>query len=135
MNSKKIIFGFLLFFVLVNSRVFAMNCDFIVQSADQKEFCLKCSGKCLICSICLNDVCIKKDKDHKIQTPCGHIFHSDCLSTWLSCNDTCPMCRKKIPDFIFQKHFVNSVVTCAGICLFLVTLPFKTTICSYLFKR
>ena len=29
-------------------------------------------------------------------TPCGHIFHENCLRVWEENNKTCPMCRAKI---------------------------------------
>ena len=32
-----------------------------------------------------------------MKTPCGHVFHSRCLETWLEIKNECPYCRQKIP--------------------------------------
>lgn len=37
---------------------------------------------------------------------CGHSFHLQCLSTWLSSRGTCPMCRKDW-EFAEVKEFVD----------------------------
>lgn len=43
------------------------------------------------CVICLNDL----QKGEKIiETHCEHLFHDECLITWLKTNISCPMCRK-----------------------------------------
>lgn len=44
------------------------------------------------CSICL-DSC----KDVVFTDCCNKIFCNECLQTWLSLNDSCPMCRTKSP--------------------------------------
>ena len=49
------------------------------------------------CSICLN-----KLEGNRIFYDCGHEFHYDCIfdeNGFKLTNDTCPNCRKKIPDY------------------------------------
>ena len=44
-----------------------------------------------ICSICLDDF---KNEEIINKLKCNHIFHRDCLGTWLNDNnDSCPLCR------------------------------------------
>jgi hypothetical protein len=40
----------------------------------------------------------KGDKERKqyMITRCKHIFHSDCLETWMECKNKCPNCRREI---------------------------------------
>lgn len=45
--------------------------------------------KKIICSICLDPIkYINKKKLH-----CNHTFHKFCISDWMKCNNTCPICR------------------------------------------
>ena len=39
----------------------------------------------------------KKNGKPYMKTPCGHIFHTRCLETWLEVKNECPYCRQKIP--------------------------------------
>ena len=39
----------------------------------------------------------KKNNKPYMKTPCGHIFHTRCLETWLEIKNECPYCRQKIP--------------------------------------
>ena len=32
-----------------------------------------------------------------MRTPCGHLFHTKCLETWLEVKNECPYCRQRIP--------------------------------------
>jgi hypothetical protein len=42
------------------------------------------------CPICLQ---ITSNQDGTRQTECGHLFHKECIQTWLLYNSTCPVCR------------------------------------------
>ncbi|KAM3251475.1 hypothetical protein P3L10_005545 [Capsicum annuum] len=44
-----------------------------------------------ICPVCFE---IFEERSVAVVTPCSHIFHRSCIFTWLSENNTCPMCRK-----------------------------------------
>ena len=45
------------------------------------------------CCICIDEIAIGQKT---ILLPCGHMFHNDCIVTWLKKNNTCPMCRFEI---------------------------------------
>ncbi|CAN4096313.1 unnamed protein product [Withania somnifera] len=36
------------------------------------------------------------DHHHGKKVPCGHVFHANCLTKWLSIRNSCPLCRFKI---------------------------------------
>ncbi|ESW05330.1 hypothetical protein PHAVU_011G171100 [Phaseolus vulgaris] len=43
------------------------------------------------CSICLEGVA--EGEDVKMTAHCRHIFHANCIDTWLENHVTCPVCR------------------------------------------
>jgi len=52
------------------------------------------------CAICLSGLEINSE-EKLYKTPCGHLFHSDCLKEWGGKKLVCPCCRTKIPDFVY----------------------------------
>lgn len=47
------------------------------------------------CSICLDDYCENKAL---FRLYCNHVFHGDCLSTWLEKKRSCPLCKACVLD-------------------------------------
>ena len=45
------------------------------------------------CLICLENF---KKGDNSIVLPCIHIFHSECIKTWMKKKNSCPLCKNKI---------------------------------------
>ncbi|XP_047306613.1 RING-H2 finger protein ATL32-like [Impatiens glandulifera] len=43
------------------------------------------------CNICLNE--FEDDEMLRLLPICGHMFHPDCINTWLASHVTCPVCR------------------------------------------
>ena len=55
--------------------------------------CGKNGTFCQSCSVCL-DPFTKGDMARKL--PCGHIFHSHCISKWVQRANRCPLCQHEI---------------------------------------
>ncbi|CAN3371971.1 hypothetical protein DIRU0_B06898 [Diutina rugosa] len=57
------------------------------------------------CSICLSPLKFRvawkvhsKVCTHKYMvTPCKHMFHTDCLKSWIKLRRRCPVCRRRVP--------------------------------------
>lgn len=51
---------------------------------------------CNITNDCMCSICFENDNIGAL--PCGHTFHSKCITTWFatSGNHTCPYCRSKV---------------------------------------
>ena len=49
------------------------------------------------CSICLGDYV---SDEEIIKLPCGHIFHSVCIESWLGVSQLCPVDRRNVADLV-----------------------------------
>lgn len=61
----------------------------------------------LNCSVCLKNMFQKKVKFLR----CGHVFHCNCVNSWLDVKRTCPLCRKEIPLKKIKKEEAFASVT------------------------
>lgn len=57
----------------------------------------------VVCTICTDQI-----KEDFCASPCGHTFHFECLSQWLTHQKTCPQCRERCLPRSIIKLFVNS---------------------------
>ena len=58
------------------------------------------------CPICLQGF---KSKNHTITTACGHLFHEDCIQSWLDTGKTtCPKCINKISKKKLIRLYLSS---------------------------
>lgn len=63
--------------------------------------CCKEKDTCLVparnvtamdCPVCLTEL---SSAVSRMELPCSHVFHRDCVITWLKKNPSCPICRTK----------------------------------------
>ena len=54
--------------------------------------------KCPICLVEIND-----NEDIK-RLPCKHLFHPNCIDTWLVKNSACPICKRDVLEAIHKNH-------------------------------
>lgn len=48
------------------------------------------------CPICLQGFCSDRHGPVVALKSCGHSFHHTCISKWVLCAPTCPVCRKDV---------------------------------------
>ncbi|KAK7319949.1 hypothetical protein RJT34_04678 [Clitoria ternatea] len=45
-----------------------------------------------VCSVCREG---QREGENK-RVPCGHVYHSNCITLWLEHCNSCPLCRQQI---------------------------------------
>ncbi len=77
------------------------------------------------CSVCLTT--IEKDDNNRKKTVCNHLFHKTCLNHWLTCKNTCPLCRN-IQPFIPPFKLIMKVAITEAAWGFVRLIPFSVAL-------
>jgi hypothetical protein len=64
-----------------------------LKSVPDKSITIKFSPPPTVCSICHDNFQLAQDI---LKLPCRHVYHCECLATWLHSHDTCPLCRYQL---------------------------------------
>jgi hypothetical protein len=71
-----------------------INIPSVVFDSSDKDFIASVPGFHNGCSICIEQV---NDKEIVKRLPkCGHLYHADCIDSWINTHSECPVCRKNI---------------------------------------
>ncbi|KAL5566127.1 hypothetical protein UlMin_029291 [Ulmus minor] len=57
---------------------------------------LKIGKDALECAVCLNE--FEDDETLRLIPKCDHVFHPECIDTWLESHTTCPVCRANLAE-------------------------------------
>lgn len=50
------------------------------------------------CVVCMAEIDLKQGRKNTVITPCGHLFHGECLQQWIDVGKMeCPICRRELP--------------------------------------
>ena len=63
------------------------NLDEMIEDASEEDLAAHQEGGCLIC---------REGMESGKKLTCGHVFHLNCLRTWLQHQQSCPLCRSDI---------------------------------------
>ena len=72
-----------------------VNIDAIMNLLPSSEVKEKKEGENNNCIICLNDFEIG---DNVTSLPCLHVYHTDCIKSWLKSKNHCPICKYTISE-------------------------------------
>ncbi|KAM7277485.1 hypothetical protein ACFE04_019351 [Oxalis oulophora] len=53
-----------------------------------------------VCAVCMEG--FENNKKNGKTVPCGHLYHDNCIATWFSKSNSCPLCRCDISSNVHQ---------------------------------
>lgn len=66
----------------------------VIESLPKRNITKEQVDVCLSCTICR---CDYEEDETVFELPCSHLFHPQCVTTWLKMHATCPTCRDVLP--------------------------------------
>ncbi|PWA54759.1 E3 ubiquitin-protein ligase RING1 [Artemisia annua] len=57
------------------------------------------TGDDIICAICMDEY---REDDKTGTLGCQHVYHAQCIKSWLICKNNCPMCRTFASIVVFR---------------------------------
>ena len=85
------------------------NCDYTFNLNNKNNNNIICQKNDTNCVICMEnfDITNKQIKVGKLDC-CDHLFHYDCILTWLVTEtNSCPLCKKKVTELIYVNPPIN----------------------------
>jgi E3 ubiquitin-protein ligase RNF115/126 len=64
------------------------------QGVDEFGYQIDQNKTMLECSVCQEEL---ETNNLAIELPCGHLFHKQCILSWLEAHNNCPVCRLELP--------------------------------------
>jgi len=102
------------------------------KNGDSCRYKAKKDGYCMVhyksfessnlgdCCICLNQI----TKREKIILNCDHIFCENCIREWLSRKNSCPCCRTKVQQQVYQRLGIKDAYNMQILLEFLSRMDF-----------
>uniref|UniRef100_A0A7C9DJ44 RING-type domain-containing protein n=1 Tax=Opuntia streptacantha TaxID=393608 RepID=A0A7C9DJ44_OPUST len=69
------------------------NCSETLATVDVPPTAARRDDQNKVCTICLDEF---EPVNVGKQLSCGHVYHLNCIQTWISICNTCPVCRDNI---------------------------------------
>ncbi|KAG9144282.1 hypothetical protein Leryth_016931 [Lithospermum erythrorhizon] len=67
---------------------------------------LKIGKGALECPVCLSE--FEDDAILRVLPKCCHVFHTQCIDTWLASHVTCPVCRADLVHVLEEEVIINN---------------------------
>jgi len=76
--------------------------NLVLRKLEEGDELLNDDNGCVICLECWGV------EEIITEMPCKHRFHGECLKSWLSCQNTCPICRHEIEAEVVREDSKDS---------------------------
>lgn len=93
------------------------------DSPDPKKTCCICYGG-------FRSDGTTRGAETPVQSPCGHVFGSTCISKWISISATCPLCRSQLPVIESKEEHNPNIGLDANTVIYVEYLTYSGVLCD-----